>query len=101
VLTPDFRGVLQTDDGATILFAWHGYGRAADDSGASQLVGSMTHITDDIRYRWLNHAFCAVVGEVRRRQGQEGVDVVVDVAELVWEPIRDHVGRAPELVRPA
>ena len=28
-LTPDFRGVLETDDGATILFAWQGYGRAA------------------------------------------------------------------------
>jgi hypothetical protein len=101
VLTPDFRGVLQTDDGATILFAWHGYGRAADDSGASQLVGSMTHITDDVRYRWLNATFCAVVGEVRRRQGQEGVDAVVDVSELVWEPIPDEVGRAPEIVRPA
>ena len=21
---PDFRGVLETDDGATVLFAWHG-----------------------------------------------------------------------------
>ena len=28
--TPDFRGVLETDDGATVLFAWHGYGRAVD-----------------------------------------------------------------------
>jgi hypothetical protein len=28
-LTPDFRGVMETDDGATILFAWHGYGTGA------------------------------------------------------------------------
>src|SRR5262245_55741516 len=45
-LTPDFRGVLETDDGATIIFAWHGYGQAAA-AGTSRLVGSMTHVTDD------------------------------------------------------
>lgn len=101
ILTPDFRGVLQTDDGATILFAWHGYGRAAEDGRASQLVGSMTHITDDVRYRWLNATFCAVAGEARRRPGTEGVDVVIDVSELIWEPIADEVGRAPEVGRPA
>ena len=28
-LTPDFRGVLETDDGATILFTWQGYGRTS------------------------------------------------------------------------
>jgi Protein of unknown function (DUF3237) len=25
---PDFRAVIETDDGATIMFEWHGYGRA-------------------------------------------------------------------------
>ena len=87
-LTPDFRGVLETDDGATILFAWHGYGRAGAD-GTSQLVGSMTHITGDERYRWLNDAFYAVAGEVQRRPEGNGVDVVLDVSELVWEPLAD------------
>jgi uncharacterized protein DUF3237 len=85
-LTPDFRGVLETDDGATILFAWQGYGRPAKD-GPSQLVGSMTHVTDDARYRWLNDAFCAVSGEVQHRPDGDSVDVVIDVSELVWEPI--------------
>jgi hypothetical protein len=61
----------------------------------------MTHITDDARYRWLNPTSCAIVGEARRRPGREGVDVVVDVSELVWEPIADEVGRAPEVGRPA
>lgn len=28
-LTPDFRGILETDDGATILFTWQGYGHTA------------------------------------------------------------------------
>jgi hypothetical protein len=88
-LTPDFRGVLETDDGATILFAWHGYGHA-NAAGASRLAGSMTHITDDERYRWLNDTVCAVAGEVRPRQeGAAGLDVVLDVSQLVWEPLTD------------
>jgi Protein of unknown function (DUF3237) len=88
ILTPDFRGVLETDDGATILFAWHGYGRA-NAEGTSQLVGSMTHITDDERYRWLNDAFSAAEGEVRHWRQGNGVDVVLEVSELVWEPPAD------------
>jgi hypothetical protein len=47
----------------------------------------MTHVTDDERYRWLNDAF-AVAGEVHRSEG-DGVDVVLDVSELVWEPLGD------------
>jgi uncharacterized protein DUF3237 len=86
---PDFRGVLETDDGATILFAWHGYGHGAG-AGTSRLVGSMTHITDDERYQWLNDAFSAVAGEVQRRpEGKAGLDVVLDVSQLVWEPLAD------------
>jgi hypothetical protein len=87
-VTPDFHGVLETDDGATILFAWHGYGRA-DAEGTSQLVGSMTHITDDERYRWLNDTFSAVTGEVEPGPEGDGVDVVLEVSELVWEPLAD------------
>ena len=43
-LLPDFRGVLETDDGATVLFAWHGYARAGRD-GMRALVGSITHLS--------------------------------------------------------
>ena len=52
-LTPDFRGVLETDDGAVILIEWSGFAR----SGANrvhELVGRLTHVTDDARYAWLN-----------------------------------------------
>lgn len=84
-LTPDFRGVLETDDGATILYAWHGYGRKGE-GGASELVGSITHVTDDPRYAWLNTAVCALAGEVVPREGGHGFDVVLEVAELRWEP---------------
>jgi len=83
-LTPDFRGVLETDDGATVLYSWRGYGRAGRD-GARELVGSVTHETGDSRYRWLNTAVCALSGEVRPRQDGAGFDVVYEVAEILWE----------------
>jgi len=84
ILTPDFRGVLVTDDGATIVFTWQGYGRTGGD-GRRQLLGSLTHLAGDERYRWLNQAVCVVTGEVHP-QGDGRFDVVLDVAELVWEP---------------
>ena len=77
---PDFRGVLETDDGAVIMFQWHGYGRAG------HLVGAMTHLTEDDAYRALNGAVCAVAGEVRARE-EGGFDVVLEVLEMIWEPI--------------
>ena len=43
---------------------------------------------------WLNDRVGAVSGEVRARESGEGFDVVIDVAELVWEPIdlRERLG---------
>jgi hypothetical protein len=84
-LTPDFRGVLETDDGATILFTLRGYARRGPTE-MRELVGSVTHVSDDERYRWLNDRLCAIAGEVRPT-GAGGFEVVVDVAELVWEPV--------------
>jgi hypothetical protein len=76
-LLPDFRGVVETDDGAALLFTLRGYFRPATGS----LVGSMMHVTDDERYMRLNDAVCAVAGKV----GPD--EVILDVAELVWEPL--------------
>lgn len=84
-LTPDFSGVLETDDGATVLFSWQGYARLGD-AGMRELVGSIRHVTDDERYAWLNDRLCAIVGEVRPRV-TGGFEVVVDVSEIVWEPL--------------
>jgi len=85
-LTPDFCGALETDDGATVLYAWHGLGRVGEGD-AHELVGSIVHTTGDERYRWLNDRVCALTGEVRPRAGGAGFDVLLDVAELVWEPV--------------
>lgn len=83
-VTPDFRGVLETDDGATVLFEWRGYGVAAEVG--SHLLGSITHLSDDGRYGWLNQRTCVLAGEVRRRDGG-GFDVTLEVSELIWEPL--------------
>ncbi len=82
-LTPDFRGVLETNDNAVILFAWHGYGLTSE-TGERQLMGSMTHVTSDERYAWLNTVIGVLCGEVRSRQDGR-LDVVLQVEQLVWE----------------
>jgi hypothetical protein len=76
-LLPDFRGVVETDDGAALLFTLRGYFLPATGG----LAGSMTHVADDERYARLNDVVCAVAGEVGPHE------VVLDVAELVWEPL--------------
>jgi hypothetical protein len=83
-LVPEFRGVLETDDDATILFEWQGLA-VLSASGMRQLLGSLVHTTDDSRYRWLNDRVCAVEGEVRPRADGSGFDVVFEVSEMVWE----------------
>jgi Protein of unknown function (DUF3237) len=76
---PDFHGVICTDDGATVLFQFGGYGRAYPQ-GARQIVCWLTHVSDDERYRWLNDVVCVGTGEVRPDR------LHIDVAELIWEP---------------
>src|SRR5918911_1895838 len=84
VLVPEFRGVLETDDGGAILFEWQGLA-VLTDSSMRQLLGSLVHTTDDPRYRWLNDRVCAVEGEVRPRTDGSGFDVALEVSEMVWE----------------
>jgi Protein of unknown function (DUF3237) len=85
-LEPEFRGVLETDDGASILFHWEGLA-SLTETGMRQLIGMMQHLTDDDRYLWLNDRVCAIEGEVRPREGGSGFDVVLDVSTITWEPL--------------
>lgn len=87
---PDLRAVIETDDGATIMVECHGYGRAYPQ-GRRQVVGSVLHISDHARYRRLNDVVCVCVGEVRAAgdPSAPSPDLVMEVAELVWEPIAD------------
>jgi len=84
-LEPSFRGALETDDGATILFHWEGLA-ALTASGMRQLLGTIQHVSDDERYAWLNERVCVLEGEVRPREGG-GFDVVLAVRLMVWEPV--------------
>ena len=86
---PDFRAVIETDDGATVMVDLQGYGRTYPP-GRRQIVGSVRHTSDSEDYRRLNDVQCVCVGEVRApSRTDDGPDLVVDVAELVWEPIAE------------
>ena len=80
---PDFDGVIETDDGATILFHLEGRGRPQD----GHVVGFVTHVASDDRFRWLNDAVCALTGEIHPEDNR--TDIVLDVAEVVWEPLSE------------
>jgi hypothetical protein len=84
---PDFRAVIETDDGATVMLEWHGYGRAYP-VGRRQIVGAVFHLSEDGRYGRLNDVVCVSVGEVRARENSSA-ELVVDVAELVWEAVAE------------
>jgi hypothetical protein len=86
---PDLHGAVETEDGATVLLHLTGRGRP-DAEPAGRVVGSVTHTTEDGRYRWLNETVGALAGEVYR-----GDRVVLDVAELVWEPLGEAPGYDP------
>ena len=86
-LSTDRRAVIETDDGATIMFERHGYGRAYP-AGRRQIVGAIVHSSDHDRHRRLNDVVCVCAGEVRARD-RASPELVVDVAELVWEQVSE------------
>ena len=70
------------------MFELTGYGRAYPP-GRRQIVGSVFHLSDSDRR--LNDAVCVCVGEVRAPSdpNREDAGLVIDVAELIWEPVAD------------
>jgi hypothetical protein len=84
---PDFQGVIETDDKATIYFDYRGYGRAYP-VGRRQIVLFATHLSRHQNYRWLNDVVCAGIGEVRSPKGGT-TELVIDLMELVWHPIAE------------
>ncbi len=85
---PDFHAVIETEDAATVMVELRGYGRAYPQR-RRQIVGTVLHQTDGEQYLRLNDAVCVCVGEVRMPTdpNQREPDLVLDVAELIWEPI--------------
>lgn len=90
----DFQGFIETDDGATVIFDYKGYGRAYP-KGRRQVVGAARHLSDHERYRRLNDSICVIAGEVRSpskpaAEIQQGdIELVFDVSELIWEAPTD------------
>ena len=80
----DFQGVIETDDGAVIFFDFRGYGRAYPID-KREIVGAVTHLSDANDYQWLNDSMAVSTGEVRTAAGV--TELIIDVAELVWEPL--------------
>ena len=64
---PDFRAVIEADDGAVIMVELHGYGRAGPPE-RRQVVGSVFHSADREPYRRLNDAVLRVRGRGPRAQ---------------------------------
>ncbi len=92
----DFRGAIETDDGATIVLECRGFGRRRTPEydrtspGGRQWVATIVHLSDGEKYRWLNDAVCVGTGQVRpkpEKNPDNPTNLVLDVAELIWEPI--------------
>jgi hypothetical protein len=62
-------------------------GGRAYPPGRRQIVGCVFHMNDSDRYRRLNDVVCMCAGEVRAPDdaNRERSDLVVDVAELIWD----------------
>ena len=84
---PNFQGVIETDNEAEVVFDYRGYGRAYP-IGRRQIVISATHLSEDERYCWLNDSLSVGVGEVRSQEDGT-TELVVELADLVWEPVSD------------
>ena len=82
----DFQGVIETDDNAVIYFDLQGYG-TTHPIGRRQIVGAVTHLSDAVGYQWLNDSIAVSAGEVRASESK--TELVIDVAELVWEELDD------------
>ena len=91
---PNMQGAIQTDDGAVIIFDFHGYARPYP-AERRQIVVAGRHTSGDGRYSWLNDVICVGTGEIRPSDTSGGprqvvggtIDFVIDVAELIWEQI--------------
>jgi hypothetical protein len=62
-MLPDVRGLIRTDDGASIVFELRGRTSFGDDGiGRQNLVGWFE--AEDERYRWLNDVVCIAEGVI-------------------------------------
>ena len=63
VWLPNLHGVIQTDDGASILFSLQGRTKFTAEGKGHQLSNTMLQ-TGDERYQWLNDSICVLEGVI-------------------------------------
>ncbi|HYX87357.1 MAG TPA: hypothetical protein VE777_20495 [Gaiellales bacterium] len=68
---PDFQGVIETIDGAEVMFDWHGTA-VRIRSARRQTTLTVTHLSQDDGDRWLTDVVCVGTGEVRARADGSG-----------------------------
>lgn len=80
----EMHGVIETDDGATLIFTYHGL-QYGVEQGVQHIVGMSTHVADDRRYHWLNAVVCVVSARLPvQRRGS--LEFEIDVEQLLWDP---------------
>ena len=63
VWLPNLHGVIQTEDGASILFSLHGRTKFTAGGQGHQLLTTILE-TGDERYKWLNDSICVLEGVI-------------------------------------
>ena len=63
VWLPNVHGVIQTEDGASILFSLHGRTKFVTGGQGHQLLTTILE-TGDERYAWLNDSICILEGVI-------------------------------------
>jgi hypothetical protein len=86
VFLPDARGVIDTDDGARILFSMQGYSAPIGADEEREVLTSLTFATEDERYLWLNTAFAVTEAAFDNVRHVSRVRAYVCINELVKKP---------------
>ena len=63
VWLPNLHGVIQTEDGASILFSLQGRTKFTAEGKGHQLLNTILQ-TGDKRYQWLNDSICVLEGVI-------------------------------------
>lgn len=82
LLEPEFHGVVETDDGAVVLFRFAGLGEVLPDR-VLRIMGLVVHESSDERYGWVRWAPALVGGSVPL--DHPPYTITVASAEGLWE----------------
>jgi hypothetical protein len=79
-MLPNLRGLINTQDGASIIFELRGRTIFEGDAGWQNLVGWFESDHED--YRWLNDLVCIAEGQISAATGEMVINVYAGIHEL-------------------